>query len=143
MAGERVFAARNAKHPTSAIAGVTHARIVRSTTEKVDPGGAGATGRRSSAITAHGRVVELYGTDYEALLSLIGVKANCVIGTTGADGALEKVTIKNVRFAEVISAIDIPAKDSGGKLAPFGIRGVACGESSDTPATMEVWTTDA
>jgi hypothetical protein len=39
-------------------------------------------------------------------------------------------------FTEVISPVDIPAKDSGGKIAPFGIRGVVLFGSADTFATV-------
>lgn len=144
MAGERIFTARYAKHPTVAITGVTHARIVRSTTDKVDQGAAGATGRADGLVTDNDCRVELYGKSYAALLALIGAtKANLVIGTEGSAGTNEKCTLKNVYFLEPIGPVDIPAKDGGGNLSVVGVRGIALWGGADTWALMEVWAADS
>ncbi len=135
-AGEVIYVCRSFKHPTIAVAGVEYARITPSTTVKADRGSAGATGRAGSAITDKGVTVEVYGTNFAALIALLGQSANAVIGSEGEDGALEQHTVKNVKFTESISAVEIPSKDSGGKLAPFGIRGIGLWASSDTFATM-------
>lgn len=136
MAGERVFACRYFKHPTNDVSGVTHVRVLPSTVSKVDQGAAGSPGRADGLVTDKGVVVEVYGKSYAALIALLGVKANGVVGTEGAAGANEKLTVKNVSFVEPIPAIDIPPKDEGGKLAPFGVRGIACWGGADTFATM-------
>ena len=64
-----------------------------------------------------------------ALLILLAATARAAVRrrfsatTYGASGATESLTITGVYFAEVVPAIEIPEKDTGGKLAPFGIRG--------------------
>ena len=142
--GDTIFACRNAKFPTVAIAGVTHARVTPGTTAKKDQGAAGSTGRAGTMVSDRGLTVELYGTDFAALFAILGAaKQNCVIGTYGAAGALEKLTAKNVAFVESIPAIEIPEKDSGGKLAAYGIRGIACWGAEDTFATMLAAASDA
>ncbi len=144
MAGEKLYTCRNAKHPTNAIGGVTHARIAPSTVHKVDQGAAGSTGRAGTLVTDRGVMVELYGTNYAALIALLGATAaNLVLGTEGLAGANEKLTIKNVYFVEAIAAIEIPEKDTGGKLAPFGVRGIALWGGADTFALMIVAAADA
>lgn len=137
MAGERIYAARYAKHPTNAIAGVTHCRITPSAQRKRDAGVAGTTGLADSLVSYRGVGVELYGSRYAALLGRIGqAKADLVLGTYGQAGALQKITIKNVIFLEAIGSIEIPRNDAGGKLATCGIRGIALWGANDTFATM-------
>ncbi len=144
MAGETIFAARNVKHPTDAIAGVTHAGIAGSAVEKVDQGDAGSPGPADAMVPDKGLRVNVYGKDYAALLALVGaVAANVVIGTYGAAAALEKHTIKNVMFTGIMSEISIPEKDSGGKLAPFGVSGIALWGAEDTFALMVVAAVDS
>ena len=143
-AGNTIFACRYAKHPTAAIAGVTHCRITPGTVSKKDQGAAGSTGRADTLVTDRGITVEVFGTDFAALTALIGATAaNLVIGTEGAAGANEKLTIKNVYFVQSIAAVEIPAKDEGGKLAPFGVRGIGLWGDSDTFALMLVPAADA
>ena len=135
--GDTIFACRDAKHPTSAIAGVTHCRITPTTVSRKDQGAAGSTGRAGTLVTNHGITVEVFGTDFAALIALLGATAaNLIIGTEGAAGTNEKLTIKNVYFVESIAAIEIPAKDEGGKLAPFGVRGIGFWGATDTFALM-------
>ena len=125
MAGETIFAARSAT-PGSSLAGVTHARISPNTVWRVDQGKAGSPGPADALVTDKEVVVELYGTNYGALLGRIGqAAASCLIGTEGAAGADETITVTNVYFAEIIGAIEVPEKDGGGKLTVFGIRGFA------------------
>jgi hypothetical protein len=135
---QKVFGARYAKHPTVAVAGVTHARIIPSTVAREDPGGAGATGRAGTCVTNRGMNVEVYGTNYAALLAMLeAAAANLVIGFYGDNGALRKLTLKSVRFVEWIAPIDIPEVDAGGnKLNTPGIRGMCLWGDSDTFATM-------
>jgi len=144
MAGERIYAARHFKHPTSAVAGVTHARITVTTESKQDQGDAASAGRAGTLRTFNRIRLELFGTNYAALLALIGAaSANGVLGTYGAAGDPEKITVKSVFFLEPIAQVEIPEKDSGGKLAPFGVRAMACWGQSDTLATMIVAASDA
>jgi len=144
MAGETIFACRYAKFPTNAIAGVTHARLLPDTVERADQGAAGSTGPADGISEYNILVVELYGKDFAALTALIGAtKANLIVGAVGAAGASEKHTIKNVIFLDGVAPIDIPAKDEGGKLAAYGIRGLALWGSEDSWATMLVAASDA
>ena len=123
MAVETIFACRGATYG-SAIDGVAYARITPRTVHKTDPGIAGTPGPADATVTDRELVVELYGYDYAALLACIGLAAaSCVINTYGAAGASEALTASNVVFAESIGAIEIPEKDSGGKIVPYGIRG--------------------
>ena len=143
MSAEKIFKFRHAKHPTTALAGVLYGRFTPTTVSKVDQGGANATGRAGSATTKRGVEVEIYGTNYAALLALIGATAaNLVLGTLGAAGANEKITIKNVYFVEPIGPIEVPEKDTGGKLQMSGVKGIACWGSADTFATMIVAAAD-
>ncbi len=122
-AGDTIFACRSATHG-GALAGVTHARISPSTVWKVDQGPAGSPGPADALVTDKEVAVELYGTDYAALLGRIGQTAgNCVINTEGAAGADEALTVTNVYFAEIIGQVELSEKDTGGKLPVFGIRG--------------------
>ncbi|MFB3893219.1 MAG: hypothetical protein ACE15C_14480 [Phycisphaerae bacterium] len=142
-AGDRVYVARYAKHPTDEIPGITHFKIPGGTTAVKDQGAAGSTGRADSLLTDRDVFVELYGNQFAPLVALIGAsKANCVLGYKGAAGANEKFTVKNVYFFQSLAAIEIPEKDSGGKLAAFGVRGIALWDLTDTFATMIVPSTD-
>ena len=124
-AGDTIFGCRGATQG-GALTGVTHGRVSPNTVYKVNQGAAGSPGPADAVITDKDVVVELYGTNYAALLARIGVAAaTLVINTYGAAGVSEAITITAVVFAEIINPVDIPEKDSGGKLAPFGIRGYA------------------
>ena len=143
-ANDSIFACRYAKHPTNSIEGITHAKINFPTVNVEDQGPATSGGREATALT-HKRIeVELYGLNFASLLALVGVApANCVIGIVGPSGVAEKITIKNVIFLTPIPSIEIPAKDSGGKLAPSGVRGEAIWAANDTYALMYVRASDA
>ena len=143
-AGDTIFACRSFKHPTVAVDGVTHCRISPTTVTKKDQGAAGSTGRADTLVTDRGITVEVFGKDFAALIALLGATAaNAVIGTEGAAGTNEKLTVKNVSFVEPIAGVEIPAKDDGGKLAPFGVRGIGFWGDSDTFALMLTAAADA
>jgi len=138
-AGSVIYAARYVKQTTTAINQATHAQINPMTVYKTDPGGAGDPGDREHIVTRRGLGVTIFGNDYTALLALVAsAPANIVIGTYGAAGALEKLTVKNVKFVGVPQAIDIPENDSGGKIGKFAIQGQCEWGTSDTFALMLV-----
>lgn len=143
MANE-IIAARYVKHPTTAVSGVTHFRINRSTVEVSDPGEAGTTGRQATRAVS-GRInIEVYGHSYAALLTLLdAAAANAVLGYQDAGGNNRKITAKNAKGYEILSDLEIPAKDSGGKIAEFGVRLECLGGTEDTWATMLVDAADA
>ena len=137
MAGERIHALTEAKHPTTAIDGVTHAAIVPSTVPSRDPGGAGSPGVAETMVNDSGVDVILWGMDYAALLALIGAAAaNLVLGIKGQAGAAETITVKNVYFDSVPAQIDLKAKDAGGKVPTCAVKGTGQWGASDTLATM-------
>lgn len=122
-AGDTIFACRSAAQG-GALSGVVGAKLSPSTVHKVDQGAAGSPGPADALITDKGLAVELYGLDHGVLLGRIGVAAaNLTIGTEGAAGADETLTITSVYFSEIIGPVEVPAKDGGGKLTVFGIRG--------------------
>lgn len=144
MAAEKIFVLRHAKHPTSEIAGVTHGRFSPGVVKKTDPGSAGDAGDAETLVTHMSLGVTVFGTDYAALLALVGATvANLILGTSGAAGALEKITIKNVYFDGVPQAMDLPKKDGPGTIAGFGVTGTAQWGTADTFATMLVAAADA
>jgi len=139
MAGERIHALTSAKHPTTEIGGVTHAAIIPTTTRSIDPGAAGSPGAAETLVTDSGVDVILYGMDYAALLALVGATAaNLVLGIRGQAGADETITVKNVYFDSVPAQIDLKAKDAGGTVPRFAVRGTAQWGAGDTFATMIV-----
>lgn len=139
MAAENIFSAKDLRCPTAAVAGVTHGSITPSCDSKVDQGDAGSPGDADVVVTNKHMAVAAYGKDFAELLALIGATAaNAVFGIIGAAGASEMITVKNVMWNQAINPIDIPEKDSGGKIAPFGISGVAAWAAEDTFATMIV-----
>jgi hypothetical protein len=143
MSGERIMTCRNAKYPTTAILGVTHFRVVPSTTERTDPGIAGSPGRSAALVTDMGLAVELFGTDYAALLALVGsASANLVLGVFSASGGKEKITLKNVYFGSVPGGIEGAPKHVAGTVGEFCIRGTCDWGSSDTFALMMVAASD-
>ena len=143
--GDRIFRARYFKHPTSAIDGVTHARVaVAGPAVFSDPGGAAAPGaaefQTGGGITI---TVQVFGVNPIDLLALVGAaSANAVIGIKAEDGGNEKITVKNVVFTGEIAGIEIPRNDQGGPLAPHGVQGIAEMAASDTIALMITKTTD-
>ena len=143
MAGERLYAHRGAPtHNAVAVNGVTHAAISYRPVRKFARNPV-AGGVEDSAIVDQAHSVSLFGNDVAALDALIGDDAaNLVIDTFGTNGALEKCTLKNVKFDQVLSDKDIPESDSGGKVAAYGISGDLHYGDSDTPALMEIWAVD-
>ena len=107
-----------------------------------------ATGVRGfvnfGAAEVFGDVITATPTLFTGFLAKIGATAaNLVLGTEGAAGTNEKLTIKNVYWTGPIGALEIPAKDVGGNLQPFGIRGLALWGAEDTLSTMIVAAADA
>ncbi len=144
MAGERIHALTEAKHPTTAIDGVTHAAIVPSTVPSRDPGGAGSPGVAETMVNDSGVDVILWGMDYAALLALIGAAAaNLVLGIKGVAGANEKITIKNVYFDSVPTQIELKAKDAGGNVPTCSVKGTAQWGTDDTFALMVLAAADS
>jgi len=85
----------------------------------------------ADVITAAGQA------DWLAALAKIGAAAaNLVIGTEGAAGTNEKLTLKNCIFVEPPAPLEIPAVEAGGPLRPFAIRGICEWGAADTFATM-------
>ena len=144
MAGETLYSCRYAKHPTNAIAGVRKAGMHPATVEMMAPGDAGSTGPEDHTVTDRFLAVTLIGTDYAALLALVGAQpANLVIGTTGTAGASEMLTIKNVIFTSVPSEVTIPDKDAGDVIQGFAVIGKCNWGAEDTFATMIVAAADS
>lgn len=143
MAGETIYATRYAKHPTDSLAGITHAEVRPGATTITDPGAAGTPGQAGSLVTDSQLSVTLYGTDYAALLALVGATAaNLVLGAEGAAGANEKHTAKSVYFNAVPGMVAIPPKDAGGNVGRFSISGDCDWGAEDTFATMFVAAAD-
>ena len=110
--------------------------------EKDSGGSLEAVGIRGHVHFAAGNVfanvITATPTKFTGLLALIGATANnLVLGTYGAAGATEKLTVKNVYFVEPVGGLEIARKDVGGRLAAsFGARGIALWGAADTFATM-------
>jgi len=82
-------------------------------------------------------VITATPTNWTAALAKVGAAAaNLVLGTEGAAGADEKLTLKNAHFVEPVGALELPAFDAGGTLSPFGIRAICEWGAADTFATM-------
>jgi len=144
--GDRIFRARSAKHPTDAIDGITHARVIAGTPAVfTDPGDAAAPGPAEVQVGGGAGVrVELYGVNPIDLLALVGAaSANVVIGIKAEDGANELITVKSVVFAGEIAAMEIPRNDQGGPIAPYGVFGLAEWGAADTYALMITKTAEA
>ena len=132
-----IVKARYAKTGSTSIAGVTHGAYAVKTTTRVESGGAGAPGRKGAQVTYKDITVTLYGEDVLALLAQVAqTKASIVIGYVTGAGVNRKKTFKNVVFTDVVKAGDVPRRDSGGKVARFGILGHCCWLSTDTLALM-------
>jgi len=142
-AGDKIYACRSATHNSVGVDGVTHAQIVVRTTSREGRNPV-LGGVEDVAVVGYDVRVRLFGHDQNALIGLIADAANdAVIDTVGEAGALEKVTVKDVMFTGILTDVDIPERDGGGKVAPFGIEGPALFGDSDTLATMLVWAADA
>jgi hypothetical protein len=144
MAAEKILKCRGATHGVTDINNITHAQIMPTATSKIDQGDASAPGPSDAVITDRRLRVQVMGTDWSELIALVGATAaNLVLQITGASGANEKITIKNVYFSEIPSQIDLPEKDAGGKLPTVAITGEALWGSTDTFATMIVGAADS
>ena len=108
----------------------------------VDGGGTlAASGIRGFCDFAAGEVfadvITATPTIWTAALAKIGAAAaNLVVGTEGAAGVDEKLTLKNCKFVQAPGALELPAFDAGGNLAPFSIGGLCEWGAADTYATM-------
>jgi len=145
MAGERIHTCRYAEFPAgTAIDGVTHAAIIPTTTRSIDPGAAGSPGPAETLVTDSGVDVVLYGMDYAALLALVGApKQTLVLGIKGLAGANEKISVKSVYFDSVPAQVDLKAKDTGGTVPRFAVRGTAQWLAGETFADIITATADA
>ncbi len=136
MALEAIYACSGATH-TSAIAGVTHARITPKTTVRIDPGEADSLWPADVQVTYYEVAVELFGLDAPALAAKIGAaKADLVIDTQGDFGAAETLTASNVYFSQYAGDQDLPAPDEGGQVSQAGIRGFVHFEAGETFADV-------
>jgi len=145
MAGEgnKIYACRSATHAAAGIDGLTHAQIVPRSTGK-EARNPILGGVEDAAVVDSDVRVRLFGHNQNALIALIGDAADdVVVQAIGAAGALEKCTVKDVMLTTILSDVDIPERDGGGKVAPFGIEGPALFGDSDTLATMMVWAAGA
>jgi hypothetical protein len=123
-AGDTIFATRSVAVGATPVAGASHARIVPATKFAVNQGSAGSPGPADAVITHRSLAVEVYGRDPAALLALIGAAAaDVAVGTIGASGANETLTLSDVYFCEAIGNVEVSEKDAGGKVPVFGIRG--------------------
>ena len=146
MAGEaqKIFACRGAKTGSTAINGVTHAALSPRVTKVIDPGPAGTPGQSESVVVDRGLGVSLFGHDMPTLLALVGTaKATIILQIYGPAGALQKLTLTNVYWNEVLGEMSVPAKDGGGKVPAFGIRGEVEWGANDTFAAVLVAAADA
>jgi len=141
--GEKIYALRSATQNAAGVDGVTHASIsVRPLARTALNSKSG--GIEDSAIVGYNIRVRLFGHNQVALTGLFeDAAADTVIDTIGLAGALEKATIKSVNYIDAVADVDIPERDGGGKVAPFGIEGVAHFGDADTLALMIVWAADA
>ena len=114
----RIYACISLTKGAAAVNGVTHFRITPQHAFKRDS-------ITKKAVVCHSEVmIELYGNDPRALTLLLGSAAAAVVGTVLRDtGATGTETLTNVQFVEVLSPVEIPEADQGGKLASMGIRG--------------------
>jgi hypothetical protein len=136
MAGEAIFECTSVSHNNVPLVYATHVRLLPAPTFKVDQGPAGSPGPVKAAVVHRRFAVEVYGLDHAELLALIGVKGSTVIGILGPAGAAQQITITNVRMTDPLGPIEVPDKDGGGKLLPFGVRGDVCFGANDTFVTV-------
>jgi hypothetical protein len=137
MAASQIYACRGASHGASAVDGVTRARITVDTKVRRHKPSAGESGPAGRVITGYEVMVELTGTDYPALIGLIGATAaNLVLDIVGDDGANEEITITNVEFVSAASPIEAPDGDQGGDISEFAVAGYVAWGESDTLATV-------
>jgi hypothetical protein len=125
MAGETIFACRNGvAHGASGLPGACLARIVPTTVFRIDQGAAGHPGDNDCLVTDKNVAVEVWGKVSGELLGRIGqAAATMTIPIYGAAGAAQTLSALAVYFDEALGEIEIPAKDEGGKLKLFGVRG--------------------
>jgi hypothetical protein len=132
MAKERIYALTSATFGT-AIAGVTHARIVPTTVTERD------SLAQTSVVKQQKLSVEVFGKEPRTLMALKGTAAaNLVIAVVGAAGAAENHTLKNAQPAEDIAPAEFPRRFDAGELPAAGIRFVCKFGSADDFSTM--WT---
>lgn len=143
MAKEVIHACRGAEHNSVDVEGVTHYALGINLVKSEDPGDAGEPGTVETVVTHRDVRPMIYGQDFEALLALVeATAADLVVKFKGAGGVNKKTTIKSVYFDEVPQEIAAKAKDAGGKVSIFAIRGTAQWGASDTLATMIVTAND-
>ena len=145
-AGDQVaFHARSVEHNSVAVDGAAMARITVSEVTGEDRGSATAEGEPADVIMQRHRLeVEVMGKNPNALRALVAATAaNLVIGYKGAAGANEKHTLKNVYFSSFSGPLPIRDRDTGGKVALWGVRGIGLWGDSDTLALMWVSAADA
>lgn len=133
MAKEGIYALSSATHGGADVAGVTHARIIPTTKAVRDKKA------KESVMTDWDLTVELYGVGRSALEGLIAdAAADLVLTVIGRAAAAETHTLVGVMFTEVIQGGEAAEVDAGGKIPPYGIRGMC--ENSSRAAFSALWT---
>lgn len=106
------------------VADVVYARITPRTVHMTDPGPGDCPGPAGFLVTDYAVDVELYAEDYSAVLDLVGATAaDLVLTVTGAAGAAKTITVKNVYFGGSAGQIEAAARDAGGMITAYGVRG--------------------
>jgi len=133
-AGDFLVAVRDA---IGALVAATHVSLAPSTQVKILPPQAGVLGPMGRVVTYHELAVTIYGNDRAELLALVGAAAaDVVVPVSGLDGAAETLTIKDVYFDEVLNEFEFPARDAGGKVPQFAVRGRVIWEDEDAWADV-------
>ena len=112
------------------IAGVTHCVIVPEAVAREDPGSAADPGPVNTLVTRENLKIQVFGVDALALIALVGMRTAVtgapltgIIGYRNAEGGDETLTVLNLYFNRHMSPVELPARDSGGKLPVYGIEG--------------------
>jgi hypothetical protein len=137
-AGDFILGVRAA---INALAAATHVSLAPTTVvRRITPPSAGVLGPMGSLIVYKDLAVTIYGNDRAELLALVGTKvASLAIPIYGLDGAASTITITNVYFNEVVGEFEFPARDSGGKVPQFAVKGhVLWGEDEEWDDVLSV-----
>lgn len=128
-AGDKIFVCTSVEGCTAA----THVGIEAATAFTVDPGDVAAPGPADFAVTWYDLAVTVYGNDEAELLALVGAAAaDLDVGTIGAAGAAETLTLHDLYFDEVPGEMAFPAADQGGRVPEFAVRGRVNWEAGQT-----------
>lgn len=134
---ETIYTLTDISHGAANLSYGLFARLTPRTVFKVDQGAAGSPGPAGVLVTYSELACEIYGQDFAELLALIGAtKATLTLSVSGAAGAAQSVAVTNVYFDEIIGQVELPAKDAGGTIAAFGIRGQCAFGAAETFADV-------